>query len=48
MHGGRIYRGGDVFEFQVEDSAGEVDLADVADQRDVGVVYGDIQIGLVG
>ena len=47
MNGRGIHGRGDVHEFQAKHSAGKRELADVADQRDVGIVDRDIQIGLV-
>ena len=47
MNRGGIDGGGDVFEMQREQAGGEVDLADVANEGDVGVVDGDGEIDLV-
>ena len=47
MHGRRVHRGGDVHEAQVERAARQLDVADVAHQRQVRVVDGECQLGLV-
>ena len=47
MNRGGIDGSGDVFEMQREQAGGEVDLADVAHERDIGVVDGDGEIDLV-
>ena len=41
MNCGRIDGSGDVFEMKWEQAGGEVDLADVANESDIGVVDGD-------
>ena len=48
VNGGGVYGGGDVFEFKAEVAGGEREIADVADESDVGIVDGDVEIGLVG
>src|SRR5580700_4154185 len=47
MDRGGIYRGGDVHEFETEDAAGQSEIADVAHEGDVGIVDGDVEIGLI-
>ena len=47
VNGGGIDGGGDVHEFEAEGPVGESEIADVADESDVGIVDGDVQIGLV-
>ena len=47
MNRGGIDRGGDVFEMKREQAGGEVDLADVANEGDIGVVDGDGEIDLI-
>src|ERR1700720_688177 len=47
MNRGGIDGRGDVFEMKREQARGEVDLADVANESDVGVVDGDGEIDLV-
>src|SRR5260370_8383116 len=47
MHGRGIHRCRDVHKFQAESAARERELANVAKQRDIGVVDSDGQIGLV-
>jgi hypothetical protein len=47
MNGRGIDGGSDVHELEAESSAGESELADVADERDVGIVDGDVEIGLI-
>ena len=47
MDGGGIDGGGDVHEFETESAIGEIEIADVANQSDVGIVDGDVEIGLV-
>ena len=47
MHGRRIHRGRDVHEPQVADAARQLQVAHVADERDVGVVDGDRELGLI-
>ena len=48
MDGGGIDGGGDVFEFEAEVAGGESEISHVTDEGDVGVVDGDVQVGLVG
>ena len=48
VDGGGIDGGGDVFEFEAEVAGGESEISDVADEGDVGVVDGDVEVGLVG
>ncbi len=43
----RVHRGGDVHEAEIDGSARQIDLPDVAHQGDIGVVDGDGQIDLV-
>jgi len=38
---------GDIHEFQAKRAAGKDELANIAYQRDVGVVDGNVQIGLI-
>ncbi len=47
MNGSRIYRGGDVHEFQAKRAVGKRELANIAHQGDVGVIDGDVQFGLI-
>src|SRR5713226_9693150 len=47
MHGRGVHRRGNVHEFQPERAAGQHELANVAHQRDIGVVDRDSKIGLV-
>ncbi len=47
MHGRRIDRRGDVHEVQVGRPAPDLQIADVANERDVGVVDGDGQFDLI-
>ena len=47
VHRGRIDGRGDVHELQVEASGRHPEVSDVAHQRDVGVVDGDRQVGLI-
>src|SRR5580693_2613772 len=42
-----IDRRGDVHEFQAEGAGGKGELADVANQGDIGVVDGDGEVGLI-
>ena len=48
VDGGGIDGGGDVFEFEAEVAGGESEISNVADEGDVGVVDGDVEVGLVG
>ena len=47
VHRGRIDGGGDVHELQIEAAGRDPQISDVADQRDVGVVDGHREVGLV-
>src|SRR5713226_4149653 len=47
MHGGRIYGGGDIHQFEAKGATGKRELADVAHEGNIGVVDGDVEIGLV-
>src|SRR5207237_1428226 len=47
MHGGGIHGGGDVHEFQTKRAGGKREVADVADERDVGIVDRDVEVGLI-
>ncbi len=47
MHGSRIDGGGDVHELQAKRAGGKHEIADVANQRNVGVVNRDVQLGLI-
>ena len=47
MDGRRIHGRGDVHEAQVERASRELEIAHVADERDVGVVDGDVEIDLI-
>ena len=47
MNRGRIHRGGNVHEFQAKSAWGQLQLADIANQGDVGVVNSHRQVGLV-
>ena len=48
VDGGGIDGGGDVFELEAEIAGGKSEISYVADEGDVGVVDGDVEIGLVG
>jgi hypothetical protein len=48
MDGRWVYRGGDVHQLQTKGATGKRKIANVTDERDVGVVYGDGEVGLVG
>ena len=47
VHGRRIHGGGDVHEMQIGRAARDLEIADVANERDVGVVDGDGQLRLI-
>jgi hypothetical protein len=47
VHGRRIHRGGDVHESQVEGAARQLQVANVAHEREVRVVDRECQLGLV-
>ena len=47
MNGRGIDGGGDVHEFQTKRSAGKQELPNIAYQGDIGVVHGDVQVGLI-
>ena len=42
-----IHRGGDIHEFQAEGAARKREIADVANQGNIGVVDGQVQVGLI-
>ncbi len=43
----RIYRGGNIHKLKAECAAGQREIAHVADESDVGIVDGDVEIGLI-
>ena len=47
MNRGGVHGCGNVHELQAKRASGEREIADVANQRNVGVVDGHVQIGLV-
>ena len=47
MYRGGIHRCGNIRKLQAERSAGQGQLPHIAHQRDIGVVNGDVQIGLI-
>src|SRR6266446_1795526 len=47
MHGGRIYGGGNVYQLKAKSSGGKRELANVAHEGDIGIVDGNIEVGLV-
>ncbi len=48
MDGRRIDGGGDIHEFEAESAIGKREIADVANESNIGVVNGDVQVGLIG
>ena len=42
-----IHRGGNIHELQAKRAAGKREIADIANERDVGIVDGHVQVGLI-
>ena len=47
MNGRGIHGGGNVHEFQTKRTAGKQQLSNIAYQGDIGVVHGNVQVGLI-
>src|SRR4029077_18366700 len=47
MNGGGIDSGGDVHKFEAERATGQRKITNVADEGDIGIVNGDVQVSLI-
>ena len=47
MDGRGIDGGGDIHEFEAESAVGKREIADVANESNIGIVDGDVQLGLI-